>query len=182
VSAQNAAFQDVVLSTEQIQNRVREMAVQISQQLSGELDGRPLYVAALLDNGFMFMSDLVRHMTVPVICLFMKLESRDLVEGGHERRQILHTPILGTEGCDLLLVDAVLHTGLTLDYLVQQLHRRGARSVRTAVLIDKPEERRVDLKPDYWAFRVNGRYLVGYGLGYRDLHRNLPYVANMAAP
>ena len=180
--AQNVAFQDVVLSTEQIQNRVREMALQISQQLSGELDGRPLYVAAMLDNGFMFMSDLVRHLTIPVICLFMKLESRDLVEGGHERRQILHTPIVGIEGCDLLLVDAVLHTGLTLDYLVQQLQRRGARSVRTAVLIDKPEERRVDLKPDYWAFRVSGRYLVGYGLGCRDLHRNLPYVANMAAP
>jgi hypoxanthine phosphoribosyltransferase len=182
VPAQNVVFQDVVLSTEQIQNRVREMSVQISQQLSGELDGRPLHVTAVLDNGFMFMSDLVRHMTVPVICRFLKMESRDLMEDGHERRQILHTPILGIEGSDLLLVDAVLHTGLTLEYLIQQLQRKGVRSVRTAVLIDKPEERRVDLKPDYWAFRVSGRFLVGYGLGHRDLYRNLPYVANIAAP
>jgi hypoxanthine phosphoribosyltransferase len=182
VPAQNVAFQDVVLSTEQIQNRVREMAVQISQQLSPELDGRPLHVAAMLDNGFMFMSDLVRHMTVPVVCQFLKLESKDLVENGHERRQIVHTPIVSIEGRDFLLMDAVLHTGLTMDYLVQQMQRKGARSVRTAVLIDKPEERRVDVKPDYWAFRVSGRFLVGYGLGYQDLYRNLPYVANMPAP
>ena len=182
MSAQNVVFQDVVLSTEQIQNRVREMAVQISQQLAVELDGRPLHVAAMLDNGFMFMSDLVRHMTIPVICQFLKLESRDLVENGHERRQIVHTPILTIEGCDFLLVDAVLHTGMTMDYLVQQIQRKGARSVRTAVLIDKPEERRVDVKPDYWAFRVSGRFLVGYGLGHRDLYRNLPYVANMPVP
>jgi hypoxanthine phosphoribosyltransferase len=181
VPAQSVVFQDVVLSTEQIQNRIREMGLQISQQLSGDLEGRSLYVAAMLDNGFMFMSDLVRHLTVPVVCQFMKLESRDLVEGGHERRQILHTPLVGIEGCDFLLVDAVLHTGITLDYFIQQLHRKGARSVRIAVLIDKPEERRVDLKPDYWAFRVNGRFLVGYGLGHHDLYRNLPYVANMAA-
>ncbi len=181
MSSQQVAFQDVVLSTEQIQNRVRELASQISQQLAGELNGRPLHVAALLDNGFMFMSDLVRHLTIPVVCQFLKLESKDLVENGHERRHIVHTPIVSIEGSDFLVVDAVLHTGLTMDYLVQQMQRKGARSVRTAVLIDKPEERRVDVKPDYWAFRVSGRFLVGYGLGDGNLYRNLPYVANMPA-
>lgn len=181
MATENIAFQDVVLSTEQIQSRVREIAVQISQQLSGELEGRPLHVAAVLDNGFMFMSDLVRHMTVPLICQFVRLETRDLVEGGHERRVIHQPPVPNTEGSDFLLVDAVLHTGMTMDYMIQQLNLKGARSVRSAVLIDKPEERRMDLKPDFWAFRVSGRFLVGYGLGHGDLYRNLPYVANMPA-
>src|SRR5258708_6333976 len=172
---------DVLLTEEQIRNRVTEIGAQISQQMQTETDGRPLYVIAVLDNGFMFMCDLVRHLNVPVVCQFLKLESRDLLENGHHRRQILHTPLSGIEGNDFLLVDAVLHTGLTLDYLVQQFLRKGARSVKTAVLIDKPEERRVDLKPDYWAFRVSGRYLVGYGLGHQELYRNLPYVGNLAA-
>jgi hypoxanthine phosphoribosyltransferase len=174
---------DVLLTEEQIRNRVAEMGSQISAQAQTENGGRPLFVTAVLDNGFMFMCDLVRNMTtIPVCCQFLKLETRDLMEEGHARRQILHTPLSGIEGNDFLLVDAVLHTGLTLDYLVQQFLRKGARSVKTAVLIDKPEERRVDMKPDYWAFRVSGRYLVGYGLGHQELYRNLPYVGNLAAP
>jgi hypoxanthine phosphoribosyltransferase len=171
---------EVLLSEDQIRNRVKEMGAQVSQSRS-DCDGRPLFVTAVLDNGFMFMCDLVRNITAPVICQFLKLEARDMMEDGHARRQILHTPLAGIEGNDFLLVDAVLHTGLTLDYLVQQFYRKGARSVKTAVLIDKPEERRVDLKPDYWAFRVNGRYLVGYGLGHNELLRNLPYVGNLAS-
>ena len=171
----------VVLTEEQIRSRVTELGAQISQQLSGELGGQPLCVTAVLDNGFMFMCDLVRRLDLPVICQFLKLESRDLIEGGRERRQILHTPITGIEGKNFLLVDAVLHTGLTLDYLVQQFRRKGARSVRTAVLIDKPEERRVEVNADYWAFRVAGRFLVGYGMGHQELHRNLPYVGNLAS-
>src|SRR5258708_35857 len=79
---------DVLLTEEQIRNRVTEMAGQISEQV--ETGGRPLYVIAILDNGFMFMCDLVRHMNVPVVCQFLKLETRDLLEEGHHRRQILH--------------------------------------------------------------------------------------------
>jgi hypoxanthine phosphoribosyltransferase len=172
---------DVLLTEEQIRNRVKEMGAQVSQEFLTHDNGRPLHVTCVLDNGFMFMCDLVRQLTIPVVCSFLKLEARDLTENGHERRQILHTPLTGIEGNDYLLVDAVLHTGLTLDYLVQQFLRKGARSVKTAVLIDKPEERRVDLKPDYWAFRVSGRYLVGYGLGHKELYRNLPYVGNLAS-
>ena len=172
---------DVLLTEDQIRNRVKEMGAQVSQQAQVDSNGRPLFVAAVLDNGFMFMCDLVRAITVPVVCQFLKLEARDMMENGHPRRQILHTPLTGIEGNDFLLVDAVLHTGLTLDYLVQQFYRKGARSVKTAVLIDKPEERRVDLKPDYWAFRVSGHYLVGYGLGHNELFRNLPYVGNLAS-
>lgn len=172
---------DVLLTEDQIRHRVKEMGAQVSQLAQSENNGRPLFVTAVLDNGFMFMCDLVRNLTVPVVCQFLKLEARDMIEQGHPRRQILHTPLTGIEGNDFLLVDAVLHTGLTMDYLVQQFIRKGARSVKTAVLIDKPEERRVDLKPDFWGFRVSGRYLVGYGLSHNDLYRNLPFVGNLAS-
>jgi hypoxanthine phosphoribosyltransferase len=170
---------EVLLSEEQIRKRVAELGAQISSDVGGEMGGSRLHVVAVLDNGFMFMSDLVRSMKCKVICQFIKMETHDLLQDGHERRQILYTPIVGIKDNDFLLVDAVLHTGVTLDHLIQQFLSKGARSVKTAVLIDKPEERRVNLNPDYWGFQITGRYLVGYGLGHHELSRNLPYVADL---
>ncbi len=166
---------EVLLTEEQIREKVAEMAGQIS---SGG-NGRTLHVVAILDNGFMFMCDLVRHMAGPVVCQFVKIETVDRVEDGKERRHIIYTPSLDVKGKDILLVDAILQTGITLDHLVQQFLIKKARSVKTAVLIDRPEERRVDMEPDFWGFRLAGRFLVGYGLGYRDLYRNLPYVGDL---
>jgi hypoxanthine phosphoribosyltransferase len=170
------AAPEVVLSEEQIRKRVAELGVEISAQASG-----PLHVIAVLDNGFMFMSDLIRHLACPVVCLFIKMETHDLVEDGHERRHILYTPMVDIRGKDVLLVDAVLHTGITLDHLIQQFLAKGAGRVRTAVLIDKPEDRRVDYQPNFWGFQVQGRFLVGYGLGYQETYRNLPYVGDLGA-
>lgn len=168
----------VLLSEEQIRKRVEEMAAQVSADV-GE---GTLMVVAVLDNGFVFMSDLVRRLTCPVICQFVKMETRDTIEDGHHRRNVVYTPLVDLPGKDVLLVDAILQTGVTLEHLVQQLLAKGARSVKTAVLIDKPEERRVAMKPDYHGFAVEGKFLVGYGLGHRDLCRNLPYVADLGVP
>lgn len=166
---------EVLLTEEQIREKVAEMAGKISAANKG----RPLHVVAILENGFMFMGDLVRRMSGPVVCQFVKMETVDRVENGKERRDIIYTPSLDVEGKDILLVDAILQTGITLDHLVQQFLVKKARSVKTAVLIDRPEERRVDMEPDFWGFRLAGRFLVGYGLGYRDLYRNLPYVGDL---
>jgi len=167
----------VLLSEEQIRKRVAEMAAQIS----ADAGDHTLMVVAVLDNGFVFMSDLVRRMTCPVICQFVTMETRDTIEDGHQRRNVVYTPLVDLAGKDVLLVDAILQTGVTLEHLVQQLLAKGARSVKTAVLIDKPEERRVAMKPDYSGFAIEGKFLVGYGLGHRNLCRNLPYVADIGA-
>lgn len=169
---------EVLLSEEQIGKRVAEMAGQIA---AGN-QGRTLHVVAILDNGFMFMCDLVRHLKGPVVCQFIKAETHDIVENGKERRHILYTPGLDVEGKDILLVDAILQTGVTLDHLIHQFLVKKARSVRTAVLVDRPEERRVGLQPDFSGFEIQGqnRFLVGYGLGHQDLYRNLPYIGELA--
>ncbi len=167
----------ILLSEEQINKRVEKMGAKISS----DADGRKLNIIAVLDDGFMLMADLVRHMTCPVQCQFLRMATVDLMQDGHERRQILYDSVTDVEGNDFLLVDAVLHTGVTMDHLVQQLLTKGARSVKTAVLIDKMEERRVDLKPDYWGFQIKEGFLVGYGLGHNGLYQNLPYVAELKA-
>ena len=163
---------EVLLSEQQIAQKVAEMAAAVSRTYGSET----LHVIGLLDNGFIFMADLVRQLTCPTICQFVKLETHDVVEGDHERRLVVYTPHLDVEDRHLLLVDSVLQTGVTLDHLIQQFRAKGAASIRTAVLIDKQDKRRVDLTPDYFGFQMQGKFLVGYGMGFRELHRNLPYV------
>src|SRR5512140_3325946 len=155
----------ILLDEEKIRQRVAELAVKISADAGKE----PLLVMAVLDNGFVFMSDLVRKLTCPVICEFVQMETRDTVSDGHDRREVLYTPLTDIKGKQILLVDAVLHTGVTLEHLANQLLVKGAKSVKVAVLIDKPDERVVNLKPDYMGFEMKGKFLVGYGLGHRDL-------------
>jgi hypoxanthine phosphoribosyltransferase len=166
---------EVLLSEEQIQQKVSELAATISQAYGQ----RTVHVVALLENGFLFMGDLVRRLTCPVVCHFVKVEMSDVVEQGHERRVVVHTPKLEVQGQDLLLADCVLHTGITLDHLVQQFLAKGAASVKTAVLVDKIDERRVALNPDFAGFQMQGRFLVGYGMGHREQYRNLPYVGTL---
>ncbi len=165
----------ILLSEEQVQQKVTEMAAAISQAYGQ----RSVHVIGMLENGFLFMADLVRRLTCPVVCQFVKVDMRDILEDGHERRVVVYTPRLDVQDKHLLLVDCVLHTAVTLDHLVQQFHTKGAASVKVAVLIDKTDERRVPLEPDFFGFKVQTGFLVGYGMGYRDLYRNLPYVGTL---
>jgi hypoxanthine phosphoribosyltransferase len=169
---------EILLSEEQIQQKVAELAAAVVRHYGNP--AQPVHIVCLLDNGFMFMADLIRRLPFPVICQFVKLETRDVTEDGHERRLVIYTPHIDVRGKDLLLVDCVLHTAITLDHLIQQFVAKGARSVKTAVLIDKTDERRVALDPDFAGFQLQGRFLVGYGLGHQEQYRNLPYVGSLA--
>lgn len=168
---------EILLSEQQIQQKVSELATAISQ-IYGQ---RTVHVVGLLDNAFIFTADLVRRLTCPVMCSLVRVEMRDVVENGYDRRLIAHTPILEVKGQDVLVVNCVLHTGVTQEHLIQQFLAKGAASVRSAVLINKCDERRVPLQPDFAGFEVQARFLVGYGMGEGDLYRNLPYIGKMAA-
>jgi len=131
----------------------------------------------MLDNAFVFAADLVRRISGRVVCHFVHTDIRDIQFGGHERRQIHFGREPRLENCDVLLVDAILHSGLTQDFLIKRLQESRPRSLRLAVLLDKQEDRRVDLVPDYFCFAGASKYLAGYGLaGSRGWYRNLPYV------
>ena len=168
-----------------MQYSARQIAAQVARmgrEISRDFGSRPVDVVAILDNAFLFASDLVRHIKCPVVCHFVQAELREVHVNGRERREVFfsYNPLL--EGRDLLVVDTVLHSGVTLDFLMRRLAECRPRSLRVAVLLDKTHERRVDLKPDYLGFQAASKYLVGYGLPDAEGRlRNLPYIAAVRA-
>lgn len=163
----------IVYTTAQIQKRVREMAAQINH----DYRGKTLYVVGILENCFLFMADLVRHLKVPTVCLFLKAEVRESRAGDAPVHEIMYTPRVDANGKDILLVDAILQSGVTLDHLFRYMLAQNASSVRTASLVEKTNERKVDVPVDYVGFKNRGRFLLGYGLAYEGKNRNLPYIA-----
>lgn len=164
------AYPRVILSADQIKKRVQEIARQISR----DYQGRTLHVVAVMENGFIFMADLVRELDIPVVCQFVKGEFNDEHPSTME---IFYSPEVEVAGKDVLLVEALIQSGVTSEFLLRNLAGRGASSVKLAVLLDKQAARRVSLQPDYFGFLLNDSFVVGYGLG--DMHsgRNLPYIA-----
>jgi hypoxanthine phosphoribosyltransferase len=163
-----------VISTEQIQKRVRELA----RQISADYRDRTLHVLAVLENSFIFTADLVRAMEIPVICQFIKprYSSNSANPDGI-------TEIFFSQGPDIrnqhvLLVEGVVHSGVTTEFLMSDFRSRGAASVRLVTLADRQSARRVPLQPDYFGFLVDESVLIGYGLGSAEqTGRNLPYLA-----
>jgi len=154
----------------------------MGEQISGDYAGEPVYAVGILENGFMFVADLVRRFTCPVVCHFLTMETVDTQETGHqERRNIAYGHLPNVEGKNILLVDALVDSGITLDHLVQQLWVKKPKSVRTAALVDREDRRRVLLHLNYAGFAWDGGHLVGYGMEKGGLYRNLPYVATLDA-
>jgi hypoxanthine phosphoribosyltransferase len=162
-----------VYSAEQLSERVEELG----RTISGEYGNRTLDVIVILDSAFVFAADLIRRISCRVVCHFVWAEIRDTQFGGHERREIYFSRPPRLENRDVLVVDAVVQSGLTQDFLLKRLQESRPRSLRLAALFDKPDERRVALKPDYFCFAAASKYLAGYGLaGSRGWYRNVPYV------
>lgn len=166
---------------EAIARRVREMGRQISKDFSGET----LDVVGLLDNGFVFMADLIRHITVPVRTHFVRMEMADTIDpsNGKPRKELFFTPEVPADNKNILLVDGVLQSGVTTDFLLRRITLHRPRVVKTAVFVDKPAERKVLLEPDYYGVRLaSNEMVVGYGLAWGGLNGNLPYLATRRSP
>jgi hypoxanthine phosphoribosyltransferase len=165
----------VLLSEPDIRRRVRVLAKQISKDYAG----KTLHVVGILDDCFMFMPDLVRALTIPAVCSFVTCRVRDSDTGLVAMREIMYLPPVDAAGKDILIVQGILQSGITFDHLWRTLTAQHPASVRTAVLLDKTEERKTDIKVDYAGFELSGKFLVGYGLGYQEQYRNLPYLARI---
>ena len=161
----------IIIPAEQIQKRVREMA----RQISDDYRGKTVHALGVLENGFVFLADLVREMDTSVICTFIKPRYR-ADQGGMQ--EIFFSHELDIRGQHVLLVEGLVHSGVTADFLMNDLRGRGAASVKLATLLDRPSARRVQLQPDYFGFLVDSAFLMGYGLGSAEqTNRNLPYLA-----
>ena len=166
----------IVVSEKDIRKRVRELAKQINRDYAG----KTLHVVGILEDCFVFMADLVRALTIPVTCSFVRSQVRDSNSGLVAMREIMYIPPVEAAGKELLIVQGVLQSGITLDHLCRTLQAQQPASLRTATLLDKADERNTDVPVDYAGFQLSGRFLVGYGLGFRDQYRNLPFLARVA--
>ena len=162
----------VILPADKIRKRVQELGRQISE----DFRGKTLYVVGVMVNGFIFMADLVRELDMPVVCQFVKAEFKDTSSA----TEIFFSPEVDVTGQHVLLVEALVQSGVTSEFLLRNLMGRGASSVKLAVLLDKQSSRRVSLQPDYFGFLMNENFVVGYGLGQQHFGRNLPYIAGQA--
>jgi hypoxanthine phosphoribosyltransferase len=164
-----------VISSEQIQKRVKELG----RQISDDYKGRTIQALAVLENSFMFLADLVRVLDGPVVCQFIKPRySRPSGDGASAAMEIFFSHAPEIRGHDILLVEGLVHSGVTTDFLMNDLRARGAASVKLVTLLDRQSARRVALQPDYFGFLVDEAFLVGYGLGAEEqTDRNLPYLA-----
>jgi hypoxanthine phosphoribosyltransferase len=171
-----SAIDRVLLDEETIQRRVEELAAQISADYAG-LNEDGLVLVGVLKGAFIFLADLARRLTIPHHVDFIALSSynRGAVSTGAVRL-IMDTraPVTGKH---VLIVEDIVDTGYTLEYLIRNFRARGTASLRTCVLLSKPERRRVDVPIDYLGFEIPDVWVVGYGLDYADLFRTLPYIA-----
>jgi hypoxanthine phosphoribosyltransferase len=158
--------------------RIAKRVAALGKALRKETRGRRLDVVITLDRGFVFAADLIRHLDGPVVCHFVSESVLDVDQGGHARRQVSFGKEPALKGRDVLVVDAVLESGIPQEFLLRRLGESQPRSLRLAVLLDKTGRRRVPLEPDYFAFRTaSNDVCVGYGLaGANGLGRNLRYL------
>jgi hypoxanthine phosphoribosyltransferase len=163
-----------VISSDQIQKRVRELG----RQISDDYRGRTVVVLGILENSFLFMADLVRAVDVPVVCAFIKPRYKQSTRGESSLLEIFFSQELAITGKHVLLVEGLVHSGVTTEFLMGDLRGRGAASVKLVTLLDRQSARRVPLQPDYFGFLVDDAFLCGYGLGNPEqTGRNLPFIA-----
>ena len=162
-----------LITSEQIQSRIKAMAAEIERDHPGD---DPIHLICVLKGGFMFLSDLVRSMSNRVSLDFIALSSYGKGTKSSGEVRLLKDLDFGIEGRDVVVVEDIIDTGLTLTYLRDILRARAPRNLRTACLLSKPSRRLVDVPVEYVGFAIEDHFVIGYGLDYAELYRNLPYI------
>lgn len=165
-------IQEILFTTEQLDRRVSELAEQINRDYAGE----EILLISVLRGSFIFMADLVRKITRPCRVDFMSVSSYG--KGTTSSGQVQITKDLSEDisGLHVIVVEDILDSGNTLSYLLRLLEQRHPASIRLCTLLDKPDRRKVEVKVHYRGFTIPDAFVVGYGLDYAELYRNLPYI------
>ena len=167
---------EILLSEDQIKKRVAELAQEIRRDFPDDL-----HMVAVLKGACMFLTDLVRAIPGPVSMDFMALASYGKGTTSSGEVKLLKDLDSALDGRNVIIVEDIVDTGLTLTYLQEILRARTPRSLRTACLLSKPSRRKVDVTVDYIGFTIEDRFVVGYGLDYAEQYRNLPHIAVMSS-
>lgn len=162
----------VLFSREEINTRVKELA----SQLTKVYVGKDLVIISLLRGSFIFASDLVREIDLPLEVDFLTTSSYEDEEVSSGKVKIFQDIRADIEGKDVLIVDDIIDTGYTLEKVINHLKDKKPNSIRVCVLLDKPSRRKVELEPDLVGFSIPDLFIVGYGLNYGNYYRNTPYI------
>jgi len=164
--------EEVLLSGEQVQARVAELGA----QLAADYAGRDPVLVSVLKGSIIFLADLVRAMPIPLSIDLMEVSSYGASTESSGQVRILKDLSTSIAGRDVIVVEDIIDTGLTLNYLLRYLHDRGPSSIRICCLLDKPARRLAEIEIDYRGFTIPDRFVIGYGLDYGERYRNLPYI------
>ena len=164
---------DVMLDQATIAARVQAMAAEIRRDAGPDA---PVHLVAVLKGAFVFLADLMRAFDGPVTCDFIAVSSYGSGTTSSGEVRLDKDVGRGLEGRDVIIVEDIVDTGLTLSYLQEILRARGPKSVRTACLLSKPSRRKIDVKVDYVGFTIEDKFVVGYGLDVDERYRNLPFI------
>ncbi len=162
----------IMLTEEQLHDKVCELGAQISR----DYEGKNLLLVSVLKGSVLFMADLMRAISIPASVDFMSVSSYGSGTKTSGVVKIIKDLDIPLEGYDLLIVEDILDSGKTLEYIIEMLEARNPRSIKICTLLDKPDRRQVDISPDYSGFVIPDEFVVGYGLDYAEKYRNLPYI------
>ena len=162
-----------ILFTEE---QLAEITARIGAQISADYQGKNLLMVGVLKGSLVFMADLMRQITVPCAIDFLSVSSYGSGTKSSGEVRILKDLDQSLEGKDILVVEDILDSGNTLSFLLRTLSARNPASVRLCTLLDKPERRTADVHADYIGATVDDKFIIGYGLDYAELYRNLPYI------
>jgi hypoxanthine phosphoribosyltransferase len=171
--ASDSGIGEILVPTEDLQRRVRELGAEISR----DYEGRDLVMIGVLKGAVLFLGDLMRELTVPCEIDFMAVSSYGSATDSSGVVRILKDLDSSIEGRDVLLVEDIVDSGLTLHYLLKNLKARNPASLEVCALLTKPERRRIELPIRYVGFEIPNRFAIGYGLDHAQRYRNLSYVA-----
>lgn len=168
----NIDIKKILINEDEIQNKVKELASRINL----DYKGRELLLLCILKGSVMFMGDLMKYVNVKSDIEFMSISSygNSVVSSGSIR--ILKDLDMSVDGRDILIVEDIIDTGITLNYLCNYLRGKNAKSIEIVTLLDKPSGRKLELEAKYVGFEVGNEFVIGYGLDYAEKYRNLPYI------
>jgi hypoxanthine phosphoribosyltransferase len=164
---------EVLIDETTLQSRIGELGVEISADYAG----RDLLLVGVLKGAVFFMADLMRELTVPCEIDFMAISSYGAATDSSGVVRILKDLDINVAGRDVLVVEDIIDSGLTLSYLMRNLRARKPSSLEICALLTKPERREIDVPVRYIGFEIPNRFVIGYGLDFAERYRNLPYVA-----
>jgi len=170
------AVGEILVQPDDLSRRVR----QLGEQITADYEGRDLLLVGVLKGAVFFLSDLMRHIDVPCELDFMAVASYGSSTDSSGVVRILKDLDIALEGRHVLIVEDIVDSGLTLQYLLRNLGARNPATMEVCALLTKPDRRKVELEPRYVGFEIPNRFVVGYGLDHAERYRNLPYVAVLA--